>query len=77
MKAAILGSGLIGRSWAMVFARGGHDVLLWDQDEAQVERALSHIAITLPAMAADRRETLYAGWRRAVRRTLSDTGQDP
>ena len=53
MKAAILGSGLIGRSWAMVFARGGHDVLLWDQDEAQVERALSHIAITLPAMAAE------------------------
>lgn len=51
MKTAILGSGLIGRSWAMVFARGGHDVSLWDQDPAQVDRALAHIAQTLPAMA--------------------------
>ena len=52
MKTAILGSGLIGRSWAMVFARGGHDVVLWDQDAAQVDRALEHIARTLPEMAA-------------------------
>lgn len=37
----------------MVFARGGHEVLLWDQDSAQVEKALAHIAITLPAMAAE------------------------
>lgn len=50
MKAAILGSGLIGRSWAMVFARGGHEVLLWDQDGAQVDKALVHIARTLPEM---------------------------
>jgi 3-hydroxyacyl-CoA dehydrogenase len=53
VKTAILGSGLIGRSWAMVFARGGHDVLLWDQDEAQVAKALAHIATTLPMMAAE------------------------
>jgi 3-hydroxyacyl-CoA dehydrogenase len=53
VKTAILGSGLIGRSWAMVFARGGHDVLLWDQDETQVAKALSHIAATLPLMAAE------------------------
>lgn len=51
MKAAILGSGLIGRSWAMVFARGGHQVMLWDQDAAQIEKALAHIARTLPEMA--------------------------
>lgn len=51
MKAAILGSGLIGRSWAMVFARSGHHVALWDQDPEQVERALVHIAQTLPEMA--------------------------
>lgn len=52
MKTAILGAGLIGRSWAMVFARGGHDVVLWDQDASQVDRALAHIASTLPEMAA-------------------------
>jgi len=50
VKTAILGSGLIGRSWAMVFARGGHDVVLWDQDSAQVDHALAHIAKTLPEM---------------------------
>lgn len=52
MKTAIIGTGLIGRSWAMVFARGGHDVMLWDQDGAQVERALANIAHALPEMAA-------------------------
>ena len=51
MKTAILGSGLIGRSWAMVFARGGHEVVLWDQDPAQVDKALTHIGGTLPDMA--------------------------
>jgi len=51
VKAAILGSGLIGRSWAMVFARGGHEVVLWDQEPAQVEKALAHIARTMPEMA--------------------------
>ena len=52
MKAAVIGSGLIGRSWAMVFARGGHEVTMWDQDAAQTERALAHIEATLPEMAA-------------------------
>jgi len=35
----------------MVFARGGHEVVLWDQDVAQVDKALAHIARTLPDMA--------------------------
>lgn len=35
----------------MVFARGGHEVVLWDQDPAQVEKALAHIKRTLPEMA--------------------------
>ena len=35
----------------MVFARGDHEVMLWDQDPAQVEKALAHIARTLPEMA--------------------------
>ena len=37
----------------MVFARGGHEVVLWDQDAAQVAKALAHIATTLPLMAAE------------------------
>lgn len=35
----------------MVFARGGNEVVLWDQDSAQVDKALAHIARTLPEMA--------------------------
>ena len=27
---AIIGAGLIGRAWAMVFARAGHSVRIWD-----------------------------------------------
>lgn len=47
MKAAVIGAGLIGRSWAIVFARGGNDVSLWDHDEAQLHRALETIAASL------------------------------
>ena len=81
MKTAILGSGLIGRSWAMVFARGGHDVVLWDQDGAQVDKALDHIARTLPEMAAaglltETPETLLARMNPAssLAEALSDAG---
>lgn len=51
MKTAVLGAGLIGRSWAMVFARGGHEVKLWDKDQVQTEKALAHITRTVPEMA--------------------------
>lgn len=52
MKVAVIGTGLVGRSWAIVFARGGHDVVLWDQDEAQVARAL----VLVRGAVADMRE---------------------
>jgi 3-hydroxyacyl-CoA dehydrogenase len=39
-KIAIIGAGLIGRAWAMVFARAGHPVKLWDSDAAAVPNAL-------------------------------------
>jgi L-gulonate 3-dehydrogenase len=40
-KVAIIGAGLIGRSWAMVFARAGHPVAMWDSDvdAIQISRA--------------------------------------
>ena len=34
-KVAIIGAGLIGRSWAVVFARAGMDAALYDRDPAQ------------------------------------------
>jgi len=42
-KIAIIGAGLIGRAWAMVFARAGHPVKLWDVDAKAVPTALGLI----------------------------------
>ena len=44
---AIIGAGLIGRSWAMVFARGGWRVRLTDSDAGQLGRARAFIAASL------------------------------
>jgi L-gulonate 3-dehydrogenase len=51
-KIAIVGSGLIGRSWAIVFARGGIPVSLWDPITPAVLAALDFIARRLPELAA-------------------------
>jgi L-gulonate 3-dehydrogenase len=42
-KVAIIGSGLIGRAWAMVFARAGHPVRLYDAAPGAAEKALALI----------------------------------
>lgn len=42
-KVAIIGSGLIGRAWAMVFARAGHTVKLYDAAPGAAQKALSLI----------------------------------
>ncbi|AEC18923.1 3-hydroxybutyryl-CoA dehydrogenase [Pusillimonas sp. T7-7] len=39
MKVAVIGAGLIGQAWAIVFARGGCQVRLWDGDSAALTRA--------------------------------------
>lgn len=44
MKIAIVGTGLIGQAWAIVFARAGNDVRLWDGDAAALRRAVDLIA---------------------------------
>ncbi len=52
MKIAVVGSGLIGRSWAISFARAGHEVALWDPDPAASETAHAAIAERLPELTA-------------------------
>jgi 3-hydroxyacyl-CoA dehydrogenase len=42
-RVGIVGCGLIGRGWAIVFARAGYDALLHDAQDGAVERALSAI----------------------------------
>lgn len=39
MKIAVVGAGLIGQAWALVFARAGCEVRLWDGDAAALARA--------------------------------------
>lgn len=42
-KVGIVGSGLIGRSWAMLFAAAGYNVVMYDLEEAQLTGALEYI----------------------------------
>jgi len=42
-KVAVIGAGLVGRAWAITFARGGYSVSLFDQDGAAVDKALGFI----------------------------------
>ena len=47
LRIAVIGSGLIGSSWAMVFARAGSEVALYDPYEDALERAGTAIARNL------------------------------
>ncbi|MET0346165.1 MAG: 3-hydroxyacyl-CoA dehydrogenase [Casimicrobiaceae bacterium] len=50
--AAVIGAGLIGRAWAMVFARAGWHVRLYDNASAQLDAARAHIAASLSEQQA-------------------------
>ena len=46
-KVAVVGAGLIGRSWAIVFARAGHEVALFDADAEVLAQARGRIEHSL------------------------------
>lgn len=52
-RIAIVGSGFVGRAWAISYARAGHDVVLWDSDSEAPKRALDYIDGVLPELAAN------------------------
>ena len=52
MKIAIVGTGLIGQGWAIVFARSGHEVHLWDGSPQAVDAAVDLIARQLEELAS-------------------------
>jgi L-gulonate 3-dehydrogenase len=52
-KIAIIGAGLIGRAWSMVFARAGRAVALYDVDRAALPAALATIEGNLADLAAN------------------------
>ncbi len=45
---AIIGTGFVGRAWAISFARGGYGVRLWDAASGAPEAALAYIGRILP-----------------------------
>ena len=49
-KVAVIGAGLIGRAWSIVFARAGFDVALWDKVPQQAKAAMEFIADRLPEL---------------------------
>lgn len=48
---AVIGSGFIGRAWAISFARSGSSVRLWDQADGAAAKALDYIAGVLEDLA--------------------------
>ncbi len=48
---AVVGSGLVGRGWAVVFARAGCSVRLWDTQPDQADKAVRGIAGELDGLA--------------------------
>ena len=49
-KIAIIGAGLVGSAWAIVFARAGHRVALYDDTDGQCEAAIARIETNLEAL---------------------------
>ena len=52
-KVAVIGSGFVGRAWAISFARAGNAVALWDQDKDAPSKALAYIEKLLPELEAN------------------------
>ena len=50
---AIVGTGFIGRAWAISHARAGNQVRLWDQDADATGKAKDFIAAMLPDLSAN------------------------
>ena len=51
-RIAIIGSGFVGRAWAISFARAGCEVALWDEAADAPRRALDYIDALLPDLEA-------------------------
>jgi L-gulonate 3-dehydrogenase len=51
-RIALVGAGLIGQAWAIVFGRAGHEVLLFDAEPAMLEQARRNIGARLEDLAS-------------------------
>jgi len=51
-KIALVGLGLVGRAWAVSFARAGHEVAIWDERPEAIDHALAFVNKVLPELDA-------------------------
>ena len=51
-RVALVGAGVVGSSWSLVFARAGFEVSIYDADYASAERALDFVRTALAGFAA-------------------------
>lgn len=74
---AIIGSGLIGRAWAQVFARSGWTVRIWDPQQSARDNAATLIGAGLKELAAHglARDPEAAAARVTVHATLAEAVQ--
>lgn len=72
MRVAIIGCGVVGSSWALVFARAGHDVTIYDASEAARDAAVAFVRGELERMDPVRLDA--AGGVEAVIGRLSHAG---
>ncbi len=70
-KIAVVGAGLIGRAWALSFARAGYDVALTDAAPGQVEAAFAFIDSALEDLAGF--DLLNGARPAAVRQRIAGT----
>ena len=52
-RVTVVGSGFVGRAWAISFARAGSEVALWDQDKEAPSQALAYIERLLPDLESN------------------------
>lgn len=65
---AVIGAGLVGRAWAIVFARAGHPVMLFDANAAALAPALDGIEASLGDLDA---HGLIAAPPRTIRQRIT------
>ncbi len=52
-RIAIVGCGVVGSSWALVFARAGHEVAIYDAFPKSVQQALAFVRESLQSLPPD------------------------
>src|ERR1700723_409695 len=52
-KVTVVGTGFVGRAWAISFARAGNEVVLWDQDKEAPRKAQEYVERLLPDLEAN------------------------